>query len=586
MKILIAEDQPPAALFLRRMLEKMGHEVAVAADGELAWQMIQRGDVSLLLTDWMMPKLDGLELCRRVRAAASHRYTYIIMLTGRSDQHDRVEGLTAGADDFLTKPPDPTELAIRLEIAGRILAVHDQLARQNARLEYQAMHDALTGLPNRAHLQRELQQSLPDETRADRPLALLLIDLDRFKEINDAFGHHCGDLVLQALGPRLRDAIGESGTAARLGGDEFGVLLPGAGADRAVRAAEAILEAVRRPIVIQGQSLDVGASIGIGLCPEHARDPIALLQCADIAMYAAKRSRAGYLFYDADRPGATPERLILIGALRRGIEQNQLLLHYQPKIELPARTVEGVEALVHWLHPSEGILAPERFISLAEQTGLIKPLSLWVLHTALLQCRVWQQQGLALNVAVNLAADVLREPDLVEMIVSQLQSSEVQPQWLTLELTESAVMADPKRAQELLARLRSLGVRIAIDDFGTGYSSLAYLRDLPVDEIKIDRSFVHEMTASGPNACIVQSVIDLGRNLGLKVVAEGVEDASTLELLESLGCDSAQGFYFAPPLVPVDFDAWLAQARRPSYPGRHHRPRSRAVPACSVQPCP
>jgi EAL domain-containing protein (putative c-di-GMP-specific phosphodiesterase class I) len=263
--------------------------------------------------------------------------------------------------------------------------------------------------------------------------------------------------------------------------------------------------------------------------------------------------------------------------LRRGIEQNQLMLHYQPKINLRTRAIEGVEALVRWLHPRDGLLPPDQFIELAEETGLIKPLTLWALHTALLQCRVWRQEGLALNVAVNLAADVVRAPDLVGMIVANLQNSDALPGWLTLEITESAIMADPTNAKLMLTRLRGMGVRIAIDDFGTGYSSFAYLKDLPVDEIKIDQSFVHELTAVGPNACIVKSVIDLGRNLGLKVVAEGAEDLKTVELLESLGCDCVQGFYFSQPLAPADFTRWLANTARNSHRGAHAAPRETTV---------
>jgi diguanylate cyclase (GGDEF)-like protein len=576
MTILIAEDQPTAALFLQRMLEKMGHQVIIAADGEAALRKVEQGEAQILISDWMMPGVDGLQLCRRIRSAGGDRYTYIILLTSRDRREDRLEGLRAGADDFLTKPTYPDELVLRLEIAERILAVHDHLAQQNVELAYQATHDGLTGLPNRSYLQGELDRRMNGRS-AEGPAALLLIDLDRFKEINDSLGHHCGDLLLRALAPRLRDVVSDSGTAARIGGDEFGVFLPGADCAGAVRVAEAILAALRQPMVIKGQPLDVGASIGIALCPGHADDPIAMLQCADIAMYAAKRSRVGCLVYAPDRPEFQPVRVALIGELRRGIEQNQLMLHYQPKINLRTRAIEGVEALVRWLHPRDGLLPPDQFIELAEETGLIKPLTLWALHTALLQCRVWHQEGLALNVAVNLSADVVREPDLVGMIVANLQNSGALPGWLTLEITESAIMADPTNAKLMLTRLRGMGVRIAIDDFGTGYSSFAYLKDLPVDEIKIDQSFVHELTAVGPNACIVKSVIDLGRNLGLKVVAEGAEDLKTVELLESLGCDCVQGFYFSQPLAPADFTRWLANTARNSHRGARAAPRETTV---------
>ena len=397
-----------------------------------------------------------------------------------------------------------------------------------------------------------------------------MVDLDRFKEVNDAFGHHYGDLLLQGLGPHLRDAVCGRGTLARIGGDEFGILLPGADVARAIQTAEAILAAVRQPIVVKGQAFDVGVSIGLALCPDHTNDPIALMQCADIAMYAAKRTKTGYLVYAADQSEFTPRRVTMIGELRRGIEQDQLRLHYQPKINLRTFAVEGVEALVRWLHPRDGLLPPGEFVGMAEDTCLIMPLSLWVLHTALLQCRVWHQSGVRVNVAVNLAADVLRDRELVRMITAQLESSDALPGWLTLEITESAMMTDPIRAKETLAQLRRIGVRISIDDFGTGYSSLAYLRDLPVDEIKIDRSFVKEMNSREQDACIVRSVIDLGHNLGLQVVAEGVEDQATVELLTTMGCDYVQGFYFARPLPAVDFASWLGGPQRPCHRGLHN----------------
>jgi diguanylate cyclase (GGDEF)-like protein len=326
MNILIAEDQPPAALVLRRMLEKLGHQVLVAPDGESAWRIVCDGKTPILITDWMMPGLNGVDLCRRIRAAAGDHYTYIILLTARDRHDDRLEGLRAGADDFLTKPTCRDELILRLEIAERILAVHDRLARQNLQLAHQASHDGLTGLPNRSHLQRELERRL-DRRYVDAPLALLLIDLDHFKDINDAFGHHCGDLLLQALAPRLRDAVGCSGTAARIGGDEFGVVLPGADGAGAFQIAEAIITSLQQPIVITGQELDVGASIGIALCPNHATDPVAMLQCADVAMYRAKQSKAGCLIYTGLEAPKGAASLAAIRRLRMEIGPRSTIAH-------------------------------------------------------------------------------------------------------------------------------------------------------------------------------------------------------------------------------------------------------------------
>jgi diguanylate cyclase (GGDEF)-like protein/PAS domain S-box-containing protein len=465
----------------------------------------------------------------------------------------------------------PAELSINPVIRDAALPLFVGFARDiterkqaEERLAYQATHDALTGLPNRALFQSELERYFGSH-EGDRTFALLMVDLDRFKEVNDTFGHHYGDLLLQGLGPHLRDALCGLGMLARIGGDEFGILLPGADGARAIQAAEAILAAVRQPIVVKGQALDVGASIGVALCPDHTNDPSVLMQCADIAMYAAKRVKTGYLIYAADQSELTPRRMTMISELRQGIKQDQLRLHYQPKINLRTFAVEGVEALVRWQHPGDGLLPPGEFIGMAEDTRLITPLSLWVLRTALLQCRIWHQTGVRVNFAVNLAASMLKDRDLVKMITAQLESSDALPEWLTLEITESAVMTDPVRARETLAQLRRIGMRISIDDFGTGYSSLAYLRDLPVDEIKIDRSFVKEMSSSEKDVSIVRSIIDLGHNLGLQVVAEGVEDQATVELLTTMGCDYVQGFHFTRPLPAVEFASWLAGTRGPGH---------------------
>ncbi len=429
------------------------------------------------------------------------------------------------------------------------------------RLAYQATHDSLTGLPNRAQFQADMERYLEDGT----PLALLLIDLDRFKEINDTLGHHAGDLLLGQIGPRMRDALNGVGMVARLGGDEFAILLPDADQTQATEVAEAVLEVIRQPIVVGPHALDVGSSIGIAMSPDHTNDPIGLLQCADVAMYSAKRAKAGYMFYSADQTARTPRRLEMIGELRRAIEQDQLLLHYQPKIDLKTGEVVGAEALARWQHPREGLLPPSQFIAIAEETGLIKPLTLWAIRSALKQSRTWRQSGIRLPIAVNLAAEILAAPDLADVIAKILQEAQARSEWLTLEVTESAIMTNPAQAKLTLAKLREMGVKISIDDFGTGYSSLAYLRDLPADEVKIDRLFVKDMIFSDKNACIVRSVIDLGRNLGLQVVAEGAEDVATVEMLASMGCDSTQGYYFACPLASKDFVAWFKHERERAF---------------------
>lgn len=449
------------------------------------------------------------------------------------------------------------------KVRGVVLTIRDIGERKRARqaLEHQALHDSLTNLPNRALLHDRVRQAILVGHRTNKPIALLLMDLDRFKEINDTFGHHYGDRLLQQFGPRLQSVLRESDTIARLGGDEFAILLPDTEERGAMQVAEKILRALDQPFSVEGHSLDVGASIGITLYPEHGVDANLLLQRADVAMYHAKRTDNGHAVYAAEQDGYSPDRLALIGELRRAIEQDQLLLYYQPKISLKTEHIDGVEALVRWQHPERGIIPPDQFIPLAEHTGLIRPLTEWVLSRSLQQCRDWLRAGLNLKVSVNLSARSLHDPHLTRRVAALLETWKVPAQSLELELTETALMADPARGVEMLLELHEMGVRIAIDDYGTGYSSLAYLKRLPLDAIKIDKSFVLNLLANEGDSFIVRSVADLGHSLGLEVVAEGVEDAQTLRLLSMMGCDLAQGYHLSRPLPAAELFSWATAPR-------------------------
>ncbi|HXG20165.1 MAG TPA: EAL domain-containing protein [Methylomirabilota bacterium] len=452
---------------------------------------------------------------------------------------------------------------------------------QTAALRHQTLHDALTDLPNRVLFRESLQQAILDAHCYKKPLALLLLDLDRFREINDTFGHHWGDTLLQQVSIRLRSVLRKFDHIARLGGDEFAVFLSNAGdATSAVRVATRILNVLEHTFVVDGHTLTVGASIGIALFPEHGEDADTLMRRADIAMYAAKRASSGYAFYEPEQDCHSPDRLLLAGELRQAIESNQVLLYYQPKASFATGRVAHVEALVRWRHPQRGLVLPDQFIPLAEQTGLIRPLCLWVLNEALRQCALWKHEGVGLHVAVNLSMRNLQDPRLPDTIAKLLARWSLEPSWLEVEITESALAADPERALDILTRLSDMGVQILIDDFGTGYSSLAYLKRLPVDEIKIDKSFVLGMAADDNDAAIVRSTIDLGHSLGLKVVAEGVEDQATWDLLASLGCDLAQGYFLSRPLPAPDFTAWLRRSARGEgvplrvLPSKTHKRRS------------
>lgn len=431
---------------------------------------------------------------------------------------------------------------------------------QAAALEYQALHDTLTDLPNRTLVLDRLRQAIHAAGRESKPLALLLMDLDRFKDVNDALGHHHGDQLLKQVGPRVLSVLRESDTIARLGGDEFAVLLPATDIDGATVTAQKILEALDRPFVVEGFFLEIGASIGIALFPEHGEDVDMLMRRADVAMYSAKQSSSGYAVYISEHDRHSPRRLALMGELRHAIERQEFILYYQPKVDLKTRRTIGVEALIRWKHPKHGLIPPDEFITLAEHTGFIKQLTLWVLSDALRQWRVWNQVGIDLSVAVNLSARNLQDLQMPDQFAELFRTADVEPRKLELEITESAIMADPARAMEILTRLRSKNIRFSIDDFGAGYSSLGYLKKLPIDAVKVDKSFVLGMAANADDAVIVRSTIDLAHNLGLKVVAEGVESREVLDRLVDMGCDAAQGYYLSRPISAEEMTRWLTES--------------------------
>jgi diguanylate cyclase (GGDEF)-like protein len=392
-----------------------------------------------------------------------------------------------------------------------------------------------------------------------------LLDLDGFKEVNDSVGHAGGDLLLSEIAPRLRAILRESDTVARLGGDEFVVLLPSDGLAGAEVVAQKILAALELPFVIEGRALYVGGSIGIAAHPDHGLDPETLLHRADLAMYAAKQDRGAYTAYvEGQDTGDT--RMMLAGSLRRAIDGAELELHYQPKVHLLTGQVSGMEALLRWRCPGEGLLLPGAFIPIAERSSIIGPLGYWTLGAAARQCREWQDAGITLTVAVNLSARNLRDPRLPEELLRLLQEHALEPRRLKLEVTETALMIEVDRTLTALALLKGAGVQISIDDFGTGYSSLSRLARLPVSEIKIDKTFVLDMLDNHANALIVRSTIDLAHNLGLAVVAEGVEGRETLERLASWGCDEAQGFLIARPMPSAAVADWLREWQRSPFP--------------------
>jgi diguanylate cyclase (GGDEF)-like protein len=424
-----------------------------------------------------------------------------------------------------------------------------------------ATHDALTGLPNRILLLDRLDQSLAVAARSSTEVAVVLVDLDRFKEINDSLGHSYGDALLCQVAPRLAGVLRDGDTVARLGGDEFAVLLPAVeGVAGAEAVAERLREALHRSFDVAGVTLDVEVGVGIAVSPWHGTDSEALLRSADIALHVAKERKAGAVVFAPEEHAAAPSRLAVLGDLRRALDgDDELFLHYQPKFTLDGERIEGVEALLRWQHPVHGLVPPAEFIPVAEGTGIILRLTERVLDLALGRARRWIDDGHPLPVAVNLSTRCLLDVGLPDLVQRLLAEHGVPARVLRLEVTESAVMADAARCMEVLQRLHDLGLRLSIDDFGTGYSSMSHLRRLPVDELKVDRSFVLGMTTSAQDAVLVRSAVDLGHNLGLTVVAEGVEEAEQVAALRELGCDIAQGYFFSRPVPAEVLDGMLAQ---------------------------
>ena len=485
----------------------------------------------------------------------------LLFIWRREDHSNLVIGVVAGTVILLSLVFMRQAVAVR-ELHA-LYANNDALAEANMLLEIQATHDALTGLPNRSFLQKRLEEEAQKAHDDNTPAALLLLDLDRFKEVNDTLGHTVGDMLLQKIGQRLQSYLHPNDLIARLGGDEFAIVLPATDAEGAVRAARTLIGALDMPILVDGHAFSIGGSIGIALTPEQGFDVTTLLRCADVAMYVAKRSQSGHAEYSPKIDQHSPYKLALMSELRQAIADNRLLIHYQPKISFSLGKIVGVEALVRWPHPVHGLIPPEDFIPLAERTGLIGPLTRWVLDRTVRQCRDWEQDGLSMNVAVNLSTHTLYDPKLLSIVTNLLHLYEIAPSKLTLEITESMLMEEPERAQVVLAELRSLGVSIAIDDFGTGYSSLAYLKRLRIDEVKIDKAFVRGLgiDADPADAAIVQAVVAMARPLQCEVVAEGVESEEAWSFLQELGCDLAQGYYCSRPLPAAELEQWVMTTR-------------------------
>ncbi len=419
---------------------------------------------------------------------------------------------------------------------------------------HDATHDSVTDLPNRVLLLDRLDQAIQSAIYQKTLLGLLILSIDNFKEINDTLGHYSGDRLLKQITSRLLGVVKKSETLAKLDSDEFAILLPGVVEhDNIIKIVEKIQNTFMEPFSIEGLRLEIQSSVGIAIFPEHGKNGDTLIQRANIALYSAKQGSEKYIIYSHNLDKNSPHRITMTGELRQAIENDELVLYFQPKINLATHSVKGIETLVRWRHPEHGFLAPEEFIPMAERTGLIKPLSVWVLNNALGQAEKWHHQKLKVSISINLSPTTFLDTELPDLIIGLLALYDVPAHYIILEITEGSMIKDPELAMEILTRLTQRGIKISIDDFGTGYSSLAYLKNLPVNEVKIDKAFVKDMLTNANDAVIVKAIIDLGHNLSLNVVAEGVENKKTAARLKTLGCDELQGHFFSEPLSSDEF---------------------------------
>ena len=455
---------------------------------------------------------------------------------------------------------DSDEMKLLTELAGDVSFALDYM-RNEKRVAHLAFHDALTGLPNRTMLHQHLRQVIDETRQQHRPFALLLLNINNFQDINHTLGHHNGDLLLREVARRLGTALWQSDVVACLGGDEFAILLPHLRDKRDIDlVVRKVSNALRKQFVLENVPVNVEARLGISLCPDHGNTADLLWRHADIALRAAKDLHQTWTYYDPENDRYDPDRLALLGGLRTAMDHNELVLHYQPRIDLRTGHTQGVEALLRWQHPERGLLYPDAFIPFVERTGLIDGLTTWVMANALRQGYLWHRNGLRLDVAVNLSVRNLQQPNLTTGILELARSSMFPLELLTLEITETAVMVDPVHARIVLQELSDAGIRLSLDDFGTGQSSLAYVRELPISSIKIDKSFLMDFDQPG-NAAIVRTAIELAHYLGLSVIAEGVEDESTCAVLRELGCDAAQGYLFSKPLPVDELTAWMHDSK-------------------------
>lgn len=565
-RVLIIDDEEQIRQLLLDVLGDV-YDCSDAGSAEEALAALSQTTFDLVISDIDMGAMSGLELVPHVHSFSPD--TVVVMVSGNQDIGFAIEALRVGAFDYITKPLDLRHVEASVERAlshsnllkekRRYKEQLEMLLQQRTRqVDWLAYYDTVTQLPNRALFEDRLTQAVSVAKASEQSLGVLFISLDQFKKVNDSLGHGPGDMLLREFAERLKSCITKSDTVARFGSDEFALLRTQIdGTKDVIETIASLSQVLKFSFDLPGHELFATASVGVSLFPLDGEDCQTLLKNAGSALYKAKRSGgANYQFYTADMHELATKRLALESNLRRAIQNEEFLVHYQPRVSVDSLTITGVEALVRWQHPTLGLIPPEDFIPLAEDTGLIVPIGEWVLRTACLQGRRWQDQGFApVKIAVNLSARQFHDQDLSQTVIRILEETGLSPKYLELELTESSIMQNAEFASEMLSRLKSMGINISIDDFGTGFSSLASLKRLPIDALKIDQSFVMEATSDPDDAALVMAIITLAHNLRLKVIAEGVETEDQLRFLQLLRCDEIQGFFFSKPLPADKFEA-------------------------------
>ncbi|MGC9527393.1 MAG: two-component system response regulator [Limnospira sp.] len=582
-RVLIVDDTPHNLRLLSAMLNKQGYTVECVTDGSTAIEQVAVNPPDLILLDIIMPNMDGYEVCEHLKASEKTRQIPIIFLSALGEVFDKIKAFEMGGIDYITKPFEIKEVLARVRTQLEIRSAHLEVRQMNRVLErrvrertraladanqqllHMASHDALTGLPNRVFFMERLIEALNRvQEERDRQFAVLFLDCDDFKIVNDSLGHLVGDRLMIAVAKRLKTCIIPNGFLARFEGDEFTILIEDIrDLNRATDTARKIHEALAHPFCLEEEEVFLNTSIGIVWGTHDYDRPEDLLRDADTAMYQAKaKGKARYQVFDAKMHAQTLSRLLLENDLRRALKRKEFILHYQPIVHLATNRIAGFEALVRWHHPTRGLVSPGEFIPAAEETGLIVPLGQWIMEEACRQIRQWQEQRngsqIPISIGVNLSVKQFCQYDLIEQIDKILDRTGLDPSSLKLEITESALIENDRAALEILQQLRSRNIQLGIDDFGTGYSSLSYLHNFPIDTLKIDRSFITRLTERGKHTAIIQAIVSLAKNLGMTVIAEGVEMAEQVTKLKELECEYGQGYFFSQPLAPER--AWEAIA--------------------------